>query len=388
VGLVVGYIWYAMSRVWVVDEPVVQYNAPVTRQINLDLPEVGRAAVGYYDKDAPDGMNCRTFGDDRSFPTASMAKLITTLVVLDAHPLNPGEDGPTLTMTQADVDLWNHTINEGGSNVLVKEGEKLTLKQMLQGIMLASGNNIADSLAIWGFGSMDAYHAAARTWLDAHGLTDTQVVGDASGLNAGTVSTSSNLCKLMLIGSENQALTDVMSTAKTAFPVVDELENTNMLLGQHGVFAGKTGYFTEAGHNAILAAKLPLNNGEQVTVSVAVLGQPDRDTLWAEAGALLDSLSGNLTSRVVATPGQDVGDLTSRWHDTAELVIAAELRWFGWIDTPLRPQWTLSFTPGTKVPVDTAVGTITLDDTTVEIVTDRSIPEAPPEWKVRNAFSG
>src|ERR1700693_3826906 len=58
-------------------------------------------------------------------PIGSVAKAMTALVVLGAHPIDPGADGPSITMTSADVALYRQAVAEGGSNLRVREGEVL-----------------------------------------------------------------------------------------------------------------------------------------------------------------------------------------------------------------------------------------------------------------------
>ena len=130
----------------------------------LDDLGLGRAAVGYIDPSSG-AIQCRALGagDGYTFraPRLALAKLITVQVVLDKYPLAAGESGPLIAMSGDDEARYWWTVNVGGSNARVVAGEQISQRQLIEGILLASANNMADSLAIWAFGSMDSYHQAA-----------------------------------------------------------------------------------------------------------------------------------------------------------------------------------------------------------------------------------
>src|SRR5690606_21648567 len=129
-------------------------------------------------------------------PTASTAKLITVLTVLQKKPLAPGQSGPILTIDQADIDLYNNYVAANGSVVAVRRGEKMSQYQMMQAILVRSSNNLADSLAIWAFGSLSEYRSAAQKYVDSIGMKHTTVGLDASGLSPTTTSTAEDLTRL------------------------------------------------------------------------------------------------------------------------------------------------------------------------------------------------
>ena len=80
-------------------------------------------------------------------PIASVAKVMTAYLVLRDHPLRPGEDGPTITLTAADVADTDRRAGQHESVVPVAAGEQLTELQALQALLLPSANNIAAVLA-------------------------------------------------------------------------------------------------------------------------------------------------------------------------------------------------------------------------------------------------
>lgn len=88
-------------------------------------------------------------GDSSPRPMASVAKVMTALVVLEDHPLSPTEEGSTVTVTQEDFANYQRESAAGQSVVPVEVGEALTERQLLEGMLIPSGNNFADLLARW-----------------------------------------------------------------------------------------------------------------------------------------------------------------------------------------------------------------------------------------------
>ncbi|MDR0956058.1 MAG: D-alanyl-D-alanine carboxypeptidase, partial [Candidatus Nomurabacteria bacterium] len=204
-----------------------------TQPVSFNWPTPGRGAIGTLDG----GLEA-TSGDNKAYPTASLAKLITALVVLQKYPLDGG-DGQTLTIGQTDVNFYNQTIADGGSNLPVKLGETLSEKTALSGMLVASADNLADSLASWAFGSLENYRATATTWLKQNGLTGTTIGRDASGLDPGTVSTTTDLFKLGQLTLKNADLKNIVSQTTLAWQG-KIVKNTNQLLGQDGYIGVKT----------------------------------------------------------------------------------------------------------------------------------------------------
>ncbi len=117
-----GEKWLAVSLVlllaatycvWAVRRPLPPIEATqssaVTRAAvpdgkDLAWPAGGQAAVGIAGT-----RIMETHGKQTGVPTASTAKLITVLCVLQKKPLAPGEQGPTITLTQNDVNIITNT---------------------------------------------------------------------------------------------------------------------------------------------------------------------------------------------------------------------------------------------------------------------------------------
>ena len=75
------------------------WETPVTLAPALVFPNYGATAIGAIGWDGSLAVS----GSTEALPIASLSKVITSLVVLDAHPLAVGEEGPTVTTTANDV---------------------------------------------------------------------------------------------------------------------------------------------------------------------------------------------------------------------------------------------------------------------------------------------
>jgi D-alanyl-D-alanine carboxypeptidase (penicillin-binding protein 5/6) len=308
------------------------------------------------------------------------------LVVLDKHPLQTGEDGPVLTMTADDLARLFATVRQNGSYVNILAGEQLTERQMIQGVMLASANNLADSLAIWAFGSLEDYKIAAQAWLTKHQLFYTAIGADASGLDAGTQSSSLDLCKLTLMATANPTLSEIMNTAEVNdFPVVGRLRNTNRLLGQGGIFAGKTGYTEEAGHGVVLAARVMVGDQSHL-VAMTVLGQSSYDAVFAAAQRLLDNIGQNLAVRQIAQKGQSVGYMTSPWGAKTDLVAGDNLTITTWLDETPNIRMSSYDLAKSALPAGEIVGKIMVANQSIDVVTSGSLGASDTWWRLLHGF--
>ncbi len=205
-------------------------------------PGFGRGAIG---ATGFDGV-LSSSGDQSAFPIASITKVVTAMVVLDAHPLAEGEDGPEIEFTSADVEILDEVLAQDGSWQAVEPGVVMSQREVMETMLIPSANNYAESLAVWAYGSVDAYLAAARAWLDANGLTDTTVV-DTNGLDAADTSTPANLVALGQLALAQPAVAAIVAKQSAEEPYVGEIENTNGLLGVSGIDGIKTGTTDEAG---------------------------------------------------------------------------------------------------------------------------------------------
>jgi D-alanyl-D-alanine carboxypeptidase (penicillin-binding protein 5/6) len=300
--------------------------------------------------------------------------------------MNTGEIGEELVMTEKDVALYEKAKATNGSNIEVKVGEKINQSAMLQAMMLVSANNVADSLTYWAFGSEEEYLVAANEWLAKNGFTSTKVA-DASGLSPASVSTANELVKLAMLADKSSVLQSIFSNKEAQFPGVGKISNTNTLLGINGIYGMKTGHTTEAGANLLFVSKYKLGANEK-TIYGVVLGQTD-DGLFQTAKALNDSAQDNIGKVVVLAKGTIVGQVTSRWGATANIILTNDLTTADWKDendSRVAINALNNLGGMTAVASGQKVGVATVGFEEVDVVTYETLRAPDFIWRITNPF--
>jgi D-alanyl-D-alanine carboxypeptidase len=213
------------------------------------------------------GVMARSNPDDPVKPTASLAKMITALAVLKKKPLQPGEQGPSITITQNDLTSYEQYVRKDGSVVQIELGEEITEYQALQAMLHISANNMSDTLATWAFGSQEAYVAFANNMLREMNLTHT-TVSDASGFSPNTTSSAGELASIGLAYVQNPVLLEIAQQKESTIPFVGVIQNYNAAINNGSQIGIKIGYTDEAGRCFVL---VDLRQGKPAS-AVAVLG--------------------------------------------------------------------------------------------------------------------
>ena len=280
-------------------------------------PTQGGAAVGLVGQQGLLGSS----GSDASVPIASITKTITALVLLDKYQLKAGDQGPMITFGPNDVAILNQVWAEGGSWATMQAGEQLTLSQAMTVMMLKSANNYARSLAVWSYGSQQAFVDAANGWLTEHGFTHTHMT-DPSGFDPGSVSNMTDLVGIGELAIADPVLGGVVNTTSATFPTVGTIQNTDPLVGHNGIEGVKTGFTDQAGHCLLFASKVDINGTTRTLVGVMV-GQPTYDALWTGVPKLLESYEKAFHEVDLTDAGKTVyGTYRTPWGATTQLVAA------------------------------------------------------------------
>jgi D-alanyl-D-alanine carboxypeptidase (penicillin-binding protein 5/6) len=321
-------------------------------------PAGGAGAVGAVGYDGLLGSS----GDQSPMPIASITKMVTALVILQAKPLTGDDAGPRITFTDDDVDIYYDAIAENGSVAPVVSGMVLTQREAFETMLLPSANNYSVSLAVWAFGSVDAYLAAAAAYLADNGLTAT-TVADTSGLSAESVSSPADLVEIGKLVVANPVLADIVAKPTASIPTIGTVVNTNKLLGIDGVDGIKTGTTDEAGACLLFAVDVPAGDST-VTVVGVVLGGDTHPQLNQTILTLIDSIA----------PGFRQVELVAAGTAASAVI---------WSDTPISTDVDLDAVyladQGDAVgSVDVTVGTQTV---TVPLVLDSDITDPGPLWR-------
>jgi serine-type D-Ala-D-Ala carboxypeptidase (penicillin-binding protein 5/6) len=222
---------------------------------------------------------------------ASVAKVMTAYLVLRDHPLRSGEDGPTITLTDADVADTDRRRRQQESVVSIAAGEQLTERQALQALLLPSANNIAAVLARWDAGSADRFVARMNATARSLGMTHTRYT-DPSGYDDATVSTAADQVRVVIQAMRLPVFASIVATSSATLPVAGTVRNTNRLLGYHGFVGVKTGSTAAAGGCFAFRA-IGRIHGKRTTITGVVLGQPGLAAAFAAADAMVDRITGH-----------------------------------------------------------------------------------------------
>ncbi len=259
-------------------------------------------------KQAPKGIQAKSFycenlanhrtllarDPDKQLPVASLTKLVTALVTLDKMPLNQ-----KLTVPE-DIKSIPKTV------VGLKAGDKVSVEDLLHGLLINSGNDCAETLACGYPGGKEKFVEMMNEKVRTMGMRSTRfytpsgldqkpdhpVEGKKQGDVESNVSTAREISQIARAAFSNSLIRDickkqthVMASAieKTGYPV----KSTNKLLRDDlPLVGGKTGYTAKAGH-CLATAFTPGRN----VFMIVVLGSPDhfRDTRLVYRKALKEA---------------------------------------------------------------------------------------------------
>ena len=226
-------------------------------------------------------------------PIASLAKVMTAYLVLRDHPLAPGDGGPTITLTDADVADTSLRSSRHESVVPVEAGEQLTERQALEALLLPSANNSAVVLARWDAGSTAAFVAEMNAAARSLGMMHTRYT-DPSGYDDATVSTAADQVRIVMQAMRLPVFAEIVAMPSTTLPVAGTVHNTDVLLGHAGFVGVKTGSDSAAGGCFAFRAIRRIH-GRRTVITGVVLGLRGDDLIAAgliAAAGMVDRLTG------------------------------------------------------------------------------------------------
>ena len=316
-------------------------------------------------------------------PMASITKVITALVVLDAHPVPAGEGGPEITYTSDDVDIYWDQVAQNSSVAPVGGASTLTLRESLEAMLLPSGGNYSISIANWAFGSVDGFLDAARAWLDARGLVNTRLV-DTSGLSLDDVSTAAEIVELGKLALADPMVAEIVALPTVDVPEIGTLKNSNKLLGTHGVDGIKTGTTDDAA-NLLFSADYPVGSSS-VTVVGVLLGGDTHAVINDAIASMLDSIAPGFHEVAPLEAGQVLAEYETPWGETARARTTGGASVVVWNDTPVDVE--VHADPLTLASRGDEVGTAIVragaQEITVPLVLDASIEDPGAWWRLTN----
>jgi D-alanyl-D-alanine carboxypeptidase (penicillin-binding protein 5/6) len=313
-----AYMQYSrpIPEVTIAQASPMEWTSP--SEAEIPWPELGQAAVSVAGVDI-----IGESPDQAPMPIASLAKIMTAYLILKNHPLEPGQPGPDIQFTEAHVADYHARKANGESVVLVRAGDTMTEREMLRGLMLASGNNIADILAEWHSGSVEAFVAEMNQEARDLGMTST-TYADAAGLSPESRSTASDQMRLAIEAMKDPTFASVVGEVDANLPGAGIVYNTNSELGQNGIVGVKTGWTEDAGACFVFAADWQIAD-QTVQVIGAVMGQYTLADAFDRSRELIAVGGTSVQLLPVAASGDVVGVIHSEWGEQADAVLTQDV---------------------------------------------------------------
>jgi len=390
-GLVASYV------VWALHAPISPASATVqTPEVptpaaagSLLAPE-GQSAISVSGADdylGPQASGVWQSSGDETVPMASISKVITALVILQAKPLGSATDaGPTIAFTKADVALYDKYYVLNATLAPMPSGSSLSEHDALETMLVVSASNYAEALSTWAYGSQGAFLAAAKKWLATNGMTHTRMV-EPTGLDDRNTSTASDLIALGKLAMANPAVAAMVGTRSLDIPgsKVSGMTNTNGMLGSDGIDGIKTGTL-DTGSDLLFSANVTVPDlpGKPLRVFGVVLSGYTRDSVDGDVRAMLHALAAGFHSTPLGTQGDVVGTYTTRWGASAKMVLGDNAGITTWSNTPITVKMsTGSITTGkARQKVGTVTWTAGSSTVTVPVVLDEAVKPPTDEWRL------
>lgn len=213
---------------------------------------------------------------------ASTTKIMTATIALENGNL------------QDEITIDRKAAGTGGSRLGLKRGDKITLNDLLYGLMLRSGNDAAVAIAEHIGGSVEGFAELMNQKATELGLKDTHFVTPHGLDSSEHYTTALELAKLTDYALKNEKFAKIVATKSTTISINGnprQLFNTNELLGVlNGVIGVKTGFTNGAGRCLVTETK----RGD-MDIIVVVLGADTKKDRTKDSIKLIEYAFSNFT---------------------------------------------------------------------------------------------
>lgn len=223
-----------------IKQEVIQTTSNIT-----DNPKLNSRIALVYDRTS--GRILFDKNGDKTTPMASTTKIMTAIVVVENSNLSDI------------VTIDSKSAGTGGSRLGLKKNDKITVNDLLYGLMLRSGNDAAVALAIHVGGSVEGFAELMNKKARKLNLTSTHFMVPHGLDMDGHYTTAYELAKMADYALKNKKLKEIVSTKTCTININNNpkvISNTNELLGSvSGVYGVKTGFTNGAGRCLVTACK-------------------------------------------------------------------------------------------------------------------------------------
>ncbi|MCD7836213.1 MAG: D-alanyl-D-alanine carboxypeptidase, partial [Lachnospiraceae bacterium] len=228
---------------------------------------------------------------DTEYPMASTTKIMTAIVALEN---SDPDDIVTMSETAA---------AEEGSSVYLQPGDQVTMRELLYGVMLNSGNDGAAAVAEYIAGSKEAFAEMMNAKAAELGLEHTHFENPSGLDQEGHYTTAADLAQLARYALKNEEFAAIVGTYDKRVTVINRPDaelyfvNHNKLLRQYeGCIGVKTGYTKSTGRCLVSAA-----TRYGMTFIAVTLNAPDD---WNDHMKMLDYAFNTYVARTVVADGE------------------------------------------------------------------------------------
>lgn len=231
-------------------------------------------------------------------PIASLTKIMTAIVALE----NIDDINEYITLPKEAFNNLNGYVKAG-----FKINEKVTYKDLLYGLLLPSGAECANAIAILVGGNIDNFVILMNNKAKALGLTNTNF-SNPIGMDEGNYSTASDVAALLKYALKNKQFFEIFTTRKYIATNNLILESTilekakNFNLDPKNILGAKTGFTDDAGYCLASIAKI---DGVKY-LFVTIKGDTDKPTQLIDAINTYDYYSKNYSYKKILTYNQSL----------------------------------------------------------------------------------
>lgn len=246
----------------------------------MEEPNINARGAVIYDRTTKEVIWGKNENDKRAM--ASTTKIMTTIVVLENSKLT---DIVTISKKAA---------NTGGSRLKINTGDKISVNDLLYGLMLRSGNDVAVALAEYVGGSLEGFATLMNKKAEELNLKNTHFVTPHGLDNDDHYTTPLELAKLTDYALNNKKFSQIVGTKNCTISINGNsrnIYNTNELLGNlNGVDGVKTGFTGEA--MRCLVTSCTRDSNQIITV---VLGSDTKKLRTSDSTKLIEYAFKNYT---------------------------------------------------------------------------------------------
>lgn len=246
----------------------------------IDNPELNARIALIYDRAS--GRIIYEKNGNKQTPMASTTKILTAIVTLENADL------------KETVTIESKAAGIGGSRLGLKKNDKITVNDLLYGLMLRSGNDAAVALALHVGGSIEGFADMMNKKAEELGLTNSHFVVPHGLDNEGHYTTAYELAKMADYALNIPKFKEIVSSKSATIYIngyPKAINNTNNLLGSvSGVYGVKTGFTNGAGRCLVSSCK----RGELDIITV-IIGADTNNQRTADTKELIEYAFNNFS---------------------------------------------------------------------------------------------